>query len=57
MTKRERDRIARVVRLLNEAATLADELELVLGNGAYVGSLAGGMADELENRLKNEPTH
>lgn len=48
----EQKKLARVVKLLNQAAELADEIELTAGNGGFVGSIVGTLADELSLRLE-----
>jgi len=54
MTKAEIRKLDRLVRMLEEAASLADKIELQLDNGGYVGCLIGTMADELSVRLEKE---
>lgn len=48
MSKQDKKNIAKVIRLLRQAADIAERLELTMGNGGYVDSLVGSMADELE---------
>lgn len=51
MTKQEQQKLRRIVRLLEQAASLADEMDLLANNGGYVGSIVGTVADELSLRL------
>jgi hypothetical protein len=52
MDNLELKKLRRIVTLLNQAAALADEIELLADNGGYVGSIVGTVADELSLRLK-----
>lgn len=54
MNTKEKKKLARIIRLLDTAADLADEIELMAGNGGYVGSIVGTLADELSCRLRQE---
>ncbi len=47
-------KVKQLIRLLKEAANVADTLEVTLGNGAEVGSIIGGIATELEMNLLKE---
>lgn len=51
MSKSETKQLKRLIKKLNEAADMADSLELLLPNGAFAGSLIGGIADDLESLL------
>jgi hypothetical protein len=44
--KRKR-KLSKLVKLLDEAKVIADEMEITLSNGGEVGSLIGSMVDEL----------
>jgi hypothetical protein len=46
-SKQRVKKVTKLVNHLNAAKVLADELELILGNGGEFGSLIGGIADEL----------
>ena len=41
-------KMKRLIKKLNECRELADELGLLAGNGAELGSIIGTIADELE---------
>ena len=54
LTAKDKCDIKRVISLLGKAAAIADGLELTLGNGAFVDSIIGGVAAELELSLRDE---
>ena len=47
MTRKEK--VTRLVNMVFKAAKLADELDVHLGNGAEVGSLLGGIYEDIKN--------
>lgn len=52
MTRNELIKVRRLIRHINAAQKLADELELLLSNGAEAGSVLGSIADEFEIKLE-----
>ena len=50
MAKKKKQRqMKKLARLLRAAASFADEIEALIGNGAEIGSIVGGIADEIES--------
>jgi len=57
MTKTEKRELKRLISLLEKAADIADRLEINLSNGAEIGSMVGGIADELSLRMGSPMDH
>ena len=52
MTPEQRRIAKQIARQLNRIAQIADDNELMLGNGALIGNMLGGIAIELEQQAQ-----
>lgn len=54
MTTAEKRKLNRIIDLLDKAAAMADEMDLTLSNGGFVGCIIGTISDELSLRVTEE---